>query len=89
MKPNGHPAEKPIALMDFLVEHAGGEVVMDVFMGSGTTGVAAIGAGRSFIGCEMDPRWFDIACRRIEQAQAQAQLFEPEPPKAEQMELGA
>ena len=75
-KQNGHPAEKPIALMDFLVKHSPG-TVLDCFMGSGTTGVAAVSAGRSFIGVEQDEKWFDIACRRIEQAHAQGQLFEP------------
>lgn len=74
-KPNGHPAEKPIALMDFLVKHAGGKAVLDPFMGSGTTGVAAARAGREFIGIEMDPKWFDIACRRIEDAQRQGRLI--------------
>lgn len=84
-KANGHPAEKPVALMDFLVKHAGGSTVADPFMGSGTTGVAAASAGRAFIGVEQDEKWFDIACRRIEEAQKQVQIFPPEPPKAEQV----
>jgi DNA modification methylase len=79
-KPNGHPAEKPISLMSFLVRHSPG-TVLDCFMGSGTTGVAAIAEGRPFIGIEQDEKWFDIACKRIEQAVAQGQLFAPEPPK--------
>lgn len=54
-------------------------VVLDPFMGSGTTGVAAIQLGRKFIGIERDPKYFDIACKRIEQAVAQGQLFAPEP----------
>ncbi len=87
-KPNGHPAEKPVALMDFLVKHTAGPVVMDLFMGSGTTGVSASKAGRQFIGIEMDERWFDIACRRIEQAQKQAPLFPHEQgQKPEQLAL--
>ena len=53
------------------------ETVLDAFMGSGTTGVAALQLGRSFIGIEREPKYFDIACRRIEQAHAQGQLFEP------------
>jgi DNA modification methylase len=73
-KPTGHPAEKPIALMAFLVKHSPG-TVLDCFMGSGTTGVAAMGAGRKFIGIEQDPKWFDLACRRIEAAHSQGQLF--------------
>jgi site-specific DNA-methyltransferase (adenine-specific)/modification methylase len=50
-------------------------------MGSGTTGVAAIQLGRSFIGIEREPKYFEIACKRIEQAAAQGQLFEPTPVK--------
>ena len=78
-KPNGHPAEKPISLMDFCVRHSPG-AVLDPFMGSGTTGVAAVRAGRSFVGVEMDQRWFDIACERISRAQAQGSLLQPEAP---------
>lgn len=74
-KPTGHPAEKPVALMDFLVKHSGSGPVLDCFMGSGTTGIAAARAGRPFIGIEQDEKWFDSACRRIEQAQAQGALF--------------
>jgi DNA modification methylase len=75
-----HPTEKPLQLMVSLVEIASerGCIVLDPFMGSGTTGVAAIQLGRSFIGIEREPKYFDIACRRIEQAQAQGKLFEPE-----------
>ena len=61
-----------------------GGFVLDPFMGSGTTGVAAIQLGRSFIGIERETKYFDIACKRIEQAAAQGQLFEPEPMKQEQ-----
>jgi DNA modification methylase len=53
-------------------------------MGSGTTGVAAIQLGRKFIGIEREPKYFDIACKRIEQAAAQGQLFEPAPTKQHQ-----
>lgn len=70
-KPNGHPAEKPVPLMDFLVRNSTrpGDLVVDLFMGSGTTGVSALSAGRKFLGVEMDPRFFDIACRRIRSQQ--------------------
>ena len=57
------------------------ESILDPFMGSGTTGVAAIQLGRKFIGIEREPKYFDIACKRIEQAVAQGQLFAPEPMK--------
>lgn len=67
MKTTPHPAEKPVALMEkiiSIVSPAG--TVLDPFMGSGTTGVAAIQLGRKFIGIEREPEYFDIACRRIE-----------------------
>jgi site-specific DNA-methyltransferase (adenine-specific) len=58
------------------VEHLpNGETILDPFMGSGTTGVAAVQMGRDFIGIEREPKYFDIACRRIEEAQRQGDLF--------------
>lgn len=78
-----HPTQKPVALMSKFIEVANG-TILDPFMGSGTTGVAAIQMGRKFIGIEREPKYFDIACKRIEQAVAQPQLFEPEPPKQTQ-----
>jgi DNA modification methylase len=50
-------------------------IVLDPFMGSGTTGVAAVQMGRQFIGIEREPKYFDIACRRIEEAQRQGDMF--------------
>lgn len=84
-----HMTQKPLALMRELVTlfTNPGETVLDLFMGSGTTGVACVQLGRSFVGIERDPKYFDIACRRIEQAQAQASLFEPAAPRAEQTSL--
>jgi DNA modification methylase len=80
-KPHGHPAEKPEDLMSWLVlistERAG--KVLDPFMGSGTTGAAAVKAGREFVGVEMDPEWFSVACRRIEEAQRQGDMFRDAP----------
>ena len=71
-----HPTQKPISLMQWCIEQAGMPMnVCDPFMGSGTTGVAALRMGRSFIGIERDPRYFAIACRRIEDAQRQEPLF--------------
>jgi site-specific DNA-methyltransferase (adenine-specific) len=49
--------------------------ILDPFMGSGTTGVACMNLGRKFIGIEKEPKYFDIACRRIEDAQRQGRLF--------------
>jgi DNA modification methylase len=51
------------------------QTILDPFMGSGTTGVAAVQMGRSFIGCEIEPDFFDIACKRIEDAQRQGDFF--------------
>ena len=84
---NFHPTEKPVGLMQRFVEWTDG-VILDPFMGSGTTGVAAIQMGRKFIGIEREQKYFDIACKRIEQAAAQGQLFNDEPvTKANQDEL--
>jgi site-specific DNA-methyltransferase (adenine-specific)/modification methylase len=74
--------------MKWCIEQAGNpETILDPFMGSGTTGVAAIQLGRKFIGIEREPKYFDIACQRIEQAVAQGQLFEPEQPKQVQEQM--
>jgi site-specific DNA-methyltransferase (adenine-specific) len=78
-----HPTQKPIQLFSKFIEQFTdvSETILDPFMGSGTTGVAAIQLGRKFIGIEREPKYFEIACKRIEQAVAQGQLFEPEPSK--------
>jgi site-specific DNA-methyltransferase (adenine-specific) len=72
-----HPTQKPIAVMRWLVQgvSAPNELVCDPFMGSGSTGVACLELGRSFIGIEIDHGYFDVACRRIEAVQRQADLF--------------
>lgn len=74
---NGHPCPKPIRAMTLLVSAASmaGETVLDPFMGSGTTGAACMNLGRKFIGIEIEPRYFDIACERIENAQRQQRLL--------------
>lgn len=75
--PNRHPTEKPVQLMAALLDVASeqGQAILDPFMGSGTTGVACMNLGRKFIGIEREPKYFDIACRRIEDAQRQQRLF--------------
>lgn len=74
--------------MRWCIEQAGSpKVICDPFMGSGTTGVAAIQMSSSFVGIEREPKYFDIACRRIEQAANQGQLFQPEQKKPEQLEI--
>jgi site-specific DNA-methyltransferase (adenine-specific) len=70
-----HPTQKPLALMVWCLKWVTGESVLDPYMGSGTTGVACLPAGRSFIGIEREPKYFDIACRRIDDAQRQGRLI--------------
>lgn len=72
---SGHPTEKPLALMRRLVAKMPGETILDPFMGSGTTGVAAVQLGRDFIGVERDPAYFAIACKRIDEAQRQGDFL--------------
>lgn len=76
-KVGGHPAAKPTSAMRWLVHKVAmpGELVLDPFMGSGTTGVACMDISRHFIGIEREPSYFDIACERIENAQRQERLF--------------
>jgi DNA modification methylase len=76
-----HPMQKPVALMCWCIEQCDNPcIILDPFMGSGTTGVAAVKLGRKFIGIEIDPEYFAIACRRIAEALAQPDFF-IEPPK--------
>jgi site-specific DNA-methyltransferase (adenine-specific) len=72
-----HPTQKPIALITELVSLFSDkqQTILDPFMGSGTTGVACVKLGRKFIGIELEPKYFDIACRRIEEAYKQPDLF--------------
>lgn len=85
----GHPTQKPMAVMTHIVSAlvAPGTVALDPFMGSGTTGVAALQMGRKFIGIEREPKYFEIACKRIEQAQAQPDMFIAPVKQAEQVSL--
>jgi DNA modification methylase len=71
-----HPTQKPLALMQWCMKWISGETILDPYMGSGTTGVACANLGRKFIGIEIEPKYFDIACRRIELAYQQPKLFE-------------
>lgn len=69
-----HPTQKPVDVMIWAVDKTSG-LVLDPFMGSGTTGVACALTDRAFIGIEREPSYFDIACRRIEAAYKQPRLF--------------
>lgn len=74
-----HPTQKPVRLMEWCIGHAPeAETVCDPYMGSGTTGLAAVGMGKLFVGIERERKYFDIACERISRAQAQGQLLPPE-----------
>lgn len=81
-----HPTEKPVSLMRELVSLFSnlGETVLDPFMGSGTTGVAAVRSGRKFTGIEIDPTYFDIACRRVSHALEQQDFFIAKPKTVKQ-----
>lgn len=74
-RPSGHESEKPVGLPGKAIEFCPNGLVLDPFMGSGTTGIAALERGRSFVGIEMEERWFDVACERLENANRQSLLF--------------
>ena len=81
-EPKQHPTQKPVALMEWCLGFLpDATTIFDPFMGSGTTGVACVKQGRKFIGIELDPDYFDIACKRIEEAYRQPDMFiaPPEP----------
>ena len=67
-----HPTQKPVALLEYLINTYTneGEIVLDNCMGSGSTGVACINTGRNFIGFELDPKYYEIAKKRIKAAKA-------------------
>jgi hypothetical protein len=88
--PNGHPCSRALIHQEFVVNWCSDEeeTILDPFMGSGTTGVACAKMGRKFIGIEIDPEYFDIACRRIEDANRQKDLFVAPPASALTAEQG-
>jgi site-specific DNA-methyltransferase (adenine-specific)/modification methylase len=83
----GHPTQKPEGLMKWCIKQLPEDcrTILDPFMGSGTTGVAAVKLGRRFIGIEIEPKYFEISVRRISEALKQPDLFieRPKPPKQE------
>ena len=83
-----HPTQKPVKVMEWCLGFLpDARTILDPFMGSGTTGVACAKLGRKFIGIELEPEYFDIACKRIEDAYKQPDLFVEPPKKAEQVAL--
>jgi hypothetical protein len=72
-----HPTQKPIEVMRWCIDQLpnGCTTILDPFMGSGTTGVAAVKLGKAFIGIEINTKFFDIACRRVDEAQKQQDMF--------------
>ena len=78
-----HPTEKPLKLMQWCIEQLpeGCNTILDPFMGSGTTGVACVKMGRKFIGIEREPKYFEIAVKRITDAYKQPDFFVQPPPK--------
>jgi site-specific DNA-methyltransferase (adenine-specific) len=91
-EPRGdHPTQKPLGVMKWAIEQLppDARTICDPFCGSGTTGVAAVKGGKSFIGIERKKLFFDIACRRISEALKQPDLFieKPKPPTQEKLSL--
>ncbi len=81
-----HPTQKPIEIMVWSIQQLSGcQTILDPFMGSGSTGVAAVKLGLSFVGIEVDREFFDIACRRIQAALDAPDMF-VEPPKPAKQE---
>ena len=72
---NEHPAPFPVERANRAIWTTSAQVICDPFMGSGTTGIAALRWKRKFFGIEKEPRWFDLSCRRIEAASKQVDMF--------------
>lgn len=84
--PKFHPTQKPLSLMEWCLKWVSSKTILDPFMGSGTTGAACIRTERQFIGIEKEPKYFDIAVKRIEQAwrlKCSELPFEPEEKKSQ------
>ena len=82
-----HPTQKPVSLMEWCIQLSAGNVFFDPYMGSGTTGVACINAGKKFIGIEKDPEYFEVAIERIKKANEQGRLFTEQNNNFEQLSL--
>lgn len=82
-----HPHEKPVDLLEQIIDKAPGDAVLDPCMGSGTTGVASVRLGRKFIGIELVPKYFAIAKRRIQDELNKVAFLEPKKPRESQRTL--
>ena len=84
-----HPCERPVELYGWCIEYLPKPInsVLDPYVGSGSCGVAAVRMGHKFIGIEREPKYFDIACKRIEQAQKQVDMFVEHPKSAGQGDI--
>jgi site-specific DNA-methyltransferase (adenine-specific)/modification methylase len=84
-----HPTQKPVGVMEWCINHLplDAQTILDPFMGSGTTLVACQRLGRQGIGIELDPDYFEIACKRVQEVVNNPPLFTPEPPKPVQEPL--
>ena len=80
----GHPTQKPVGVMEWCINHlpTNAQTIIDPFMGSGTTLVACEKLGRQGIGIELDPDYFEIACKRVDEATRQPDMFVAPPPAA-------
>lgn len=87
-EPKEHPTQKPLALMRWCIRQLPADclTILDPFMGSGATGVAAVKEGRQFAGIEIEPKYFDISCRRISDALSRPDLFIATPKPIEKQE---
>lgn len=86
-KGKAHPTQKPVELMKWCLGFIKGQTILDPFMGSGTTGVAAVNLGRKFIGIEAEPSYFEAAYRRVAEATKQQDLFVEKPKPSTQEAL--
>jgi DNA modification methylase len=84
-----HPTQKPVELMKWCIQQLPVDcmTILDPFAGAGSTGVAAVKLGKTFIGIERDPQYFSVMCRRIEVAQKQPDLFIQKPVSEKQEAL--
>jgi site-specific DNA-methyltransferase (adenine-specific) len=82
-----HPCPRPLDQVEYVVSGLRVASILDPFMGSGTTGIACLNQGKRFVGIEIDPKYFDVACTRIERAHKQPRMFVTPPAKPVQEQM--